>query len=245
MKLFFLQTSNDIEHVSIEEFAHALDKLWWLIIVCALIYFALRPVFSGLKKNSTVTSKPKNETTKPKVKWLPDDEFHRRYPTVLAKQQFYNDVFEEDKTRTENKWNDRRSVLLKIGVCDISKIPNEIISSFDIYNLDAWAAHVRRYVVVESNDEKGYKLKTEWWTYDGRWRMGYWKKQNKNSILFDTKTKSPTLNNSGLDSLWEECIDIGGGGFYHNKDADYYQNGLKNEKCDFLDRSMGDFHPPE
>ena len=75
--------------------------------------------------------------------------------------------------------------------------------------------------------------------------MGYWKKQNKNSILFDKKTKSPTLNNSGLDSLWEECIDIGGGGFYHNKDAEYYQNGLKNEKCDFLDRSMGDFHPPE
>ncbi len=104
--------------------------------------------------------------------------------------RYYDKLFEEEKKKKEDSWNFTRNYFLYeysksmeefdiITLKSVKGVKPTIslgftYTNFDIMNLSHYSKHLDR-IVLRKDEKTGQVLKLkECWTYDGRWRQGYW-----------------------------------------------------------------------
>lgn len=158
--ILFLQRAasydgGDDEGGSIVGLVESLDKMWWPLVGIVLLFLAVKSIFTNV-----FVDRPRER------------EYHRKfnseYPTIADKQKYYDDLFIKKKSEIEEEWNDQRErYLVREGVYKSL--------SFDMTNKAHYSKRISRDVVKpDYTSDRGYKILTEYWTYDGKWRQGYW-----------------------------------------------------------------------
>jgi uncharacterized membrane protein YhdT len=175
--ILFLQRATNYdggeEGSSIPEFFGALGRIWVPLIVIVIIIWVIKQVFNNSssendKEDSSYTPKSKNEKN----------------------QEYYDKLFEEEKKKKEDGWNFTRNYFLyehskSMEEFDFVKLKSVkgvkpsinfglTYTNFDILNLSHYSNHLER-IVLHIDEKTGQIVKLkECWTYDGRWRQGYW-----------------------------------------------------------------------
>ena len=121
------------------------ENSWWIFVGIVLLILMVKSILKGI-----FIDNPRER------------EYHRKfnsdYPTIENKQRYYDKRFSTEKLEVEKKWEKESGR-----------------SEFDLTNKAHYSRQISRSVVkVDYSSEKGYKLLTEYWTYDGEWRQGYW-----------------------------------------------------------------------
>lgn len=140
---------------SIDGLLKSIGAMWWPIVGIFLLFLVIKSFFTNI-----FVDKPRQREHIKK--------FHSDHPTLQDKQNHYDDKFRKEKLEIEKDWKKLREDYLPI---------NGVFKpfSYDITNRAKYAKQIARYVVKEDySSEQGFKLLSEYWTYDGEWRQGYW-----------------------------------------------------------------------
>jgi hypothetical protein len=138
---------------SIIDLIESLDRIMWPLIGTAAVIWVIKTKYTEI-----FVDKPREK------------EYHRQfnldYPTIEEKQEYFNQIFLKEKLKVERDWKIKREEHLY-------KPP--IYLPFDITDKAHYAERISRKVVKSDySKNQGYSTRTEYWTYDGKWRQGYW-----------------------------------------------------------------------
>ena len=131
------------------------ENSWWIFVGIVLLILMVKSILKGI-----FIDNPRER------------EYHRKFnsdhPTIVDKQNHYDDLFLKKKLEIEEEWNDQSErYLVREGVYKSL--------SFDMTNKAHYSKKISRNVVKpDYTSDRGYKILTEYWTYDGEWRQGYW-----------------------------------------------------------------------
>jgi len=147
--ILFLQRATsydgDFEGGSIDELMNSIGKMWWPLVGLVFFIWVIKSIFTEV-----FVDKPREREYQRK--------FNSDYPTIEDKQRHYDERFLKRKLEIEKEWE-----------------KESWRHDFDITNKAHYCQRITRDIVrVDYSSEKGYKLLTEYWTYDGEWRQGYW-----------------------------------------------------------------------
>lgn len=188
--LDYSQFDGDDEGGSIIELIETLGEIWWPLIGFILLVLMLRDVFSKLFSKGGIFD-------------FSDDNYLSKNATIEERQIHADRHFENMKKYKEKGWHTQKvfylekysKLMAKKNELDFLTVQyklyedSEEISTkssinedeadienvnFDITNLAAYSNHLERNVFRESKNKDGYIILKEYWTYDGKWRQGYW-----------------------------------------------------------------------
>jgi hypothetical protein len=179
--ILFLQRATsydggDDEGGSIVGLVESIDKIWWPLVGIVLLFLAVKSIFTNI-----FSDKPRDSETK--------RDFNSEFPTIQDKQNYYDHDFWKEKLKIEREWDKQRKEFL-------NREGEYKSLSFDITNKSHYSKRISRKVVIPDNSsDKGFKLLTEYWTYDGQWRQGYWDgKYDYSDENWDKNTKCDFLD---------------------------------------------------